>query len=190
METAELLQRCRSGDNLAWEALVRRYQARVYGLALSYTRNAEEARDAAQEIFVRIYRKIDSFDDQENFLPWLLRVGRNVCIDHLRRAKARGSDVNSAIEEEADWPSQGPSPESEAAAGESRRLIHAALGRLSETNREMIILKEIQGLKLEEIASLLSLPLGTVKSRSNRARLELARAVLALDPAAGTTYGA
>jgi RNA polymerase sigma-70 factor (ECF subfamily) len=190
METAELLQRCRSGDSLAWEALVRRYQARVYGLALSYVRNPEEARDVAQEIFVRIYRKLSSFNDQETFLPWLLRVGRNVCIDHLRRAKARGSDVNSPIEEEQEWAAPGPTPESEAASGESKRLIHAALGRLSETNREMIILKEIQGLKLEEIASLLALPLGTVKSRSNRARLELARAVLALDPTAGTTYGA
>lgn len=169
---------------------MRRYQARVYGLALSYVRNAEEARDVAQEIFVRIYRKLDSFDDQENFLPWLLRVGRNVCIDHLRRAKARGADVNTPIEEDSDWPDRGLSPESEAAAGESRKLIRAALARLSETSREMIILKEIQGLKLEEIASLLALPLGTVKSRSNRARTELARVVLALDPAAGTTYGA
>ncbi len=190
METAELLQRCRSGDSLAWEALVRLYQARVYGLALSYVRNSEEARDVAQEIFVRIYRKLSSFDDQETFLPWLLRVGRNVCIDHLRRAKARGSSVNSPIEEDSDWAAPGLSPEEEASSGETRRLVYAALERLSETNREMIILKEIQGLKLEEIASLLALPQGTVKSRSNRARTELARAVLALNPAAGTTYGA
>jgi len=190
METAELLQRCRSGDSLAWEALVLRYQARVYGLALSYVRNPEEARDVAQEIFVRIYRKLSSFNDQENFLPWLLRVGRNACIDHLRRLKARGSDVNSPIEEDMEWPAPGQSPEAEASSGECRQLVYAALQRLSETNREMIILKEIQGLKLEEIASLLALPLGTVKSRSNRARTELARAVLALDPAAGTTYGA
>lgn len=188
MDLRELLTRCRAGDELAWEALVRRFQARVYGLALHYVRNAEEARDVAQEIFVRIYRKLDSYRDEDMFLPWLLRVGRNVCIDHLRRVKARPAGAAVPVEAVAEFVHPGPSPEDASEAADRRRLVHRALERVSEPTREMILLKEIQGLGFDEIASLLEIPLGTVKSRSNRARLELARAVLALgwSPGAGT----
>src|SRR5262245_10353843 len=169
MDHAELLERCRRGDQLAWEALVRRNQARVYGLALHYARDAEEARDLAQEVFVRIYRKLSSLPDDRIFLPWLLRLTRNICIDYLRRAKVRpahalGTDEGTGV----DLVDPGPTPEEAWLEDDRRRLVHRALQRLSEVNREMILLKEIQGLKLEEIASLLDLPLGTVKSRSNR----------------------
>ena len=187
MELAELLSRCRAGDELAWEALVRRLQARVYGLALHYVRNAEEARDVAQEIFVRIYRKLGSYRDEDAFLPWLLRVGRNVCIDHLRRAKARPMGAAVPVDDVPEFADPGPSPLGASEAADRRRLVQRALQRLSEPAREMILLKEIQGLRFDEIASLLDLPVGTVKSRSNRARLDLARAVMALgwSPGAG-----
>ncbi len=164
---------------------MRRYQARIHALAISYVRNREEARDVAQEIFVRVYRKLSSFRDQENFLPWLLRLARNVCIDHLRRAKVRPAQAGVPLEDAPETTDPRRTPEAAAESEESRRLIYRALDQLSEANREIILLKEIQGLKLEEIASMLDIPLGTVKSRSNRARLELARAVLAIDPLAG-----
>jgi len=180
MEIAELLQRCRHGDQLAWEALVRQYQARVYGLAWHYLRNQEEARDAAQEAFVRIYTKLSTFKESEAFLPWVLRLTRNVCIDHLRRAKARPPAAYLSVEEGPEISDTRPTPESLAMTSSRQRLVHRALDRLSAPYREMILLKEIQGLPLEEIASMLELPLGTVKSRSNRARLELARAVTRL----------
>jgi len=177
---AELLTRCRRGDQLAWEALVRQYQPRVYGLAWHYLRNQEEARDAAQESFVRIYSKLSSFKQTEAFLPWVLRLTRNVCIDHLRRAKARPPASGMPVEEGAELVDARPSPEGSAISSSRRRLLYRALDRLSEPHREMILLKEIQDLPLEQIASMLGLPLGTVKSRSNRARLELARAVTRL----------
>ena len=181
IDHAELLARCRRGDQLAWEALVRRNQARVYGLALHYVRDAEEARDLAQEVFVRIYTKLGSLPDDGIFLPWLLRLTRNICIDHLRRRKVRPVPAARRVEEPGPDPvDPGPTPEQAWVAGDRRRLVHRALQRLSDVNREIIMLKEIQGLKLEEIAALLDLPLGTVKSRSNRARVELARAVIAL----------
>jgi len=184
MDLTDLIERCRRGDQLAWEALVRRYQGRVYGLAMSYMRNAEEARDAAQEIFVRVYAKLDSFRDQETFLPWLLRLGRNVCIDLLRRAKARPAESGAPLDEAPDIIDARANPEGSAEDAERKRLVYRALDRLSDPYREMILLKEIQGLKLEEIASMLELPVGTVKSRSNRARIELARAVLEICPSA------
>lgn len=186
MELSELLTRCRKGDQLAWEALVRHYQGRVYGLTLSYMRNAEEARDAAQEIFVRVYNKLDTFREQDPFLPWLLRLGRNVCIDLLRRAKARPADKGAPLEEVPDFADTRSTPEGVAETHSRQRLVYRALDMLSEPYREMILLKEIQGLKLEEIASMLELPVGTVKSRSNRARIELARAVLEICPTAGS----
>jgi RNA polymerase sigma-70 factor (ECF subfamily) len=130
-DLATLVERCRRGDDLAWEAFVRRFQARIYGLAFHYLRDSEEARDVAQEIFIQIYRKLDSFRENENPVPWILRVGRNLCIDRLRRLKARPPAVDIPAEEAS-----------------------------------------------EE-------PLGTIKSRSNRARIELATRVRALDPSYG-----
>ena len=186
MELAQILDRCRQGDELAWEALVRLYQGRVYGLALHYVRNTEEARDLAQEVFVRIYEKMGSFHGHETFLAWMLRLARNLCIDHLRRARSRPPLTDLPVEEGPELPDTAPTPEAAWETDSRKRLVHRALQRLSEHYREIILLKDIQGLKLEEIASLLNLPIGTVKSRSSRARIELARTVLDLGPPQGS----
>ncbi|MEO8197473.1 MAG: sigma-70 family RNA polymerase sigma factor [Thermoanaerobaculia bacterium] len=181
-----LLERCRQGDDLAWEALIRQYQGRVFGLALHFMRDREEARDAAQEIFIRVYTRLDSLHEGQAFLPWLLRLARNSCIDRLRRRQVRTPAFAVALEDAPEIPSPEPSPE-EAALRDAREvLLYRALGELSEKNREIILLKDTQELKLEEIAELLSLPLGTVKSRAHRARIELALAVRSLDPSYGS----
>jgi RNA polymerase sigma-70 factor (ECF subfamily) len=180
-----LLERCRRGDDLAWEALVRRYEARVFGVALHYLRDRDEARDAAQDAFVKVYRGLGSLDDAEAFVPWLLRLARNCAIDRLRRQRVRRPAAAVPLEDAAELADPGPSLE-EALLGDARQaLVYRALGTLSEGNREMILLKDIQQMKLEEIAGLLAVPVGTVKSRSSRARLELARAVRRLDPSYG-----
>jgi len=184
MDCGTLLKRCRQGDELAWEALVRQYQGRVYSVAYHYVGDAEDARDLAQEIFVRLYRTL-SHVDGETLLPWVIRVARNASIDFLRRRKARPPARDIAADEMWDLPSQAPTPEESCAEGDRRRLVHRALGRLTSLNREIIILKEIQGMSIQDIASLLGVPVGTVKSRSNRARIELAEAILALEGAAG-----
>ncbi|MBZ5639860.1 MAG: sigma-70 family RNA polymerase sigma factor [Acidobacteriia bacterium] len=181
-----LVERCRAGDDLAWEALVRRYQSRVYAVALHYLRSREEAQDAAQDVFVRIYRKLASFDNkEENFLPWLLSLTRNACIDRLRRRKVRPSALPLPAEEGKESPDPRPTAEEALIADGQRRLVHQAIAQLSDINREMILLKEIQGLELRQISEMLAVPIGTVKSRSIRARIELARTVLSLDPSYG-----
>ncbi len=185
LDVPTLLERCREGDDLAWEALVRRYQARVYSVAVHYMRDREEARDAAQEIFVRIYQRLDSFRGDERFVPWMLSLARNCCIDRLRRLKVRTPSSSIPLDEGPELTEPGPAPAERVEAEDRKRLLYRALERLSDKNREMILLKEIQGLKLEEIAELLVLPLGTVKSRSNRARIELARTLRVLDPSCG-----
>ncbi|MFQ5601450.1 MAG: RNA polymerase sigma factor [Candidatus Krumholzibacteriia bacterium] len=187
MDLATLLERCRDGNELAWEALVRQHQSRVYGLALHYVGDAEEARDVAQVIFVRIYQNLDRCTDASRFVPWMIRIGRNACIDHLRRRKARPPGRDIPAVEMRDLASSDPGPEERLHRDSRQRLLHLAIQALSDLNREIILLKEIQGLSLEEIASMLNVPLGTAKSRSNRARLELARKVLALS---GGQHGA
>ncbi|MHC4932687.1 MAG: RNA polymerase sigma factor [Planctomycetota bacterium] len=185
-DLATLVERCRRGDDLAWEALVRRFQARIYGLAMHYVRDPEEARDLAQEIFVQVYRKLDTFRENENLVPWMLRVGRNMCIDRLRRIKARPPADDVSLDDGAEIVAPDPTPEDAADATGRRRLLYHALDGMSEKHREVILLKDIQGLKLDEIANLLHEPIGTIKSRSNRARIELASRVRALDPSYGT----
>ena len=180
MQLDTLLEQCRAGDELAWEALVRRYQGRVFALAYHYLRDREEARDVAQEAFIRVYRGLKSFDGEGSFTAWVVRVARNCAIDRIR--KLQGSPAYDGEEVETNTPlsASGPDPEAEALGGDRRDLIYRALDLMSEINREMILLKDMQGLPLEDIAGLLDLPLGTVKSRSSRARIELARAVQTL----------
>lgn len=180
MNLPVILTRCKAGDALAWEALVRQYQARIYGIAYHYVRNAEDARDLAQEVFVRIYQNLEACADAKMFIPWIIRIARNACIDHLRRRKARPQGRDVALDEVRNLPHQGSTPEQQWTANSRKRLIYRALNELTDLNREIILLKEIQGMQLDEIASLLKVPLGTVKSRSNRARIELARKVMAL----------
>ena len=185
MEVETLLARCRQGDDLAWEALVRQYQGRVYGVAFHYLRDREEARDAAQEIFIKIYRGLATMREGDRFLPWMLRLARNCCVDQLRRLKVRTPAAEVPVEEAPQIVTAEPTPEESSLVGARRGLLYRALAKLGEKNREMILLREIQELKLEEIAQLLGLPIGTVKSRSHRARLALAKVVRVLDPSYG-----
>jgi RNA polymerase sigma-70 factor, ECF subfamily len=180
-----LLTQCRAGNELAWESLVRGFQSRVYSICWHYLGNSEEARDAAQEVFLKVYRNLDHCLNAAMFLPWLIRLSRNQCIDLLRRRTARPQADDLSSEELQTHPSSEPNPEESCMAESRRNLVHRALRQLTGLNREIVILKDIQGLAIDQIASLLKVPLGTVKSRSNRARLELAEKVLALSPQLG-----
>ncbi len=180
MELATLLRRCRDGNELAWEALVRQYQSRVFGLALHYVGNAEEARDVAQEIFIRVFQNLRRCPDETRFLPWLLRISRNASIEPRLRRQARPPARDLPAEEAHALAAPAPDPEQSWHAKARAQLLNLGLQALSELNREILLLREIQGLSVEETARILDVPAGTVKSRSNRARLELARRLLAL----------
>ena len=98
MNLSVILSRCKAGDALAWEALVRQFQSRIYGIAYHYVGNPEDARDLAQEVFVRIYQNLGSSTDEQMFLPWIIRIARNACIDHLRRKRARSQGRDVALD--------------------------------------------------------------------------------------------
>ncbi len=177
VDQTELLKRCQMGDELAWEVLVRKHQGRICAIAYGYVGEQNEALDLSQDIFVRIYERLDTCSDAEKFISWMIRIARNACIDHLRRRKARPPRQDIPAEDMVNLSSGGPTPEDHLISSTRQRLVHKALQMLSEINREIIVLKDIQGLPLEEISGMLDLPLGTVKSRSSRARIELAKAV-------------
>jgi RNA polymerase sigma-70 factor (ECF subfamily) len=179
-DLASIIERCRAGDPPAWEAFVRAYQGRLFALAYSYAGNREDARDLAQDMFIRLYEARGDWPTGDEFYPWLYRVARNRSVDFLRRRKVRtpahpaGED---ALENLAD-----PAPDAEAAAVTSshRRLLHLALQGLSAINREIVVLRDVHGLPVEQVSRMLRVPIGTVKSRASRARVELAARVLAL----------
>jgi RNA polymerase sigma-70 factor, ECF subfamily len=185
-EVQDLVLRCQSGDELAWETLVRRHQARVLAVAYHYVRSTEEARDVAQEVFIRIYRSLPTFQAVESFLPWMIRITRSCSIDHIRRRKARPPAQDIAADKVFDLSDDGALPDRLAEHASDRRLLGRALAGLTELHREILLLKEIQGLPLLEVARMLNIPVGTAKSRSNRARAELAREFLDLQGEEGS----
>lgn len=176
-----LVRRCREGDELAWEELVRRFQNRVLGLVTHYVRSREDARDVAQEVFIRVYRSLPNFENEERFVPWLLRVARTCAIDHGRRRAARPPAQDVPVEEMHALTDPTPDPAERAERTSERGMVRRALNRCSELHREILLLREVQGLALNEVADLLDIPSGTAKSRAARARAELAREVMALE---------
>jgi len=175
---AQLVQRCLRGEGLAWEELVRRHARRVYNLCCRFTGNSSEAEDLSQEVFLRIYRTLASYRTAYGGFPtWLTSVTRNLLIDHYRRTRHDRvtdslEDVMPKVEEKH---SPVRTPDKAALASELSAQVQSALSRLSPDLREAVILRDLQGLEYNEIQEVLSVPQGTVKSRINRGRIELAR---------------
>jgi len=184
-QLADLVEPCRSGDARAWEAFVRGFQGRIFALSYSYVGDREEARDLAQEIFVRLYETRDQWAPGDEFLPWLFRVARNRSIDYLRRRKVRTPGIALPEEALADLPDHAPSAEAETITSDRRSILRAALRGLSAINREIVVLRDVHGLPVQQVASILGIPIGTVKSRASRARVELAEKVMALSRGQG-----
>ena len=170
------------------DTLIQRHQTRAYQLAFRLTRNPELAADVVAEAFVRVYRAAKRFRGQAAFSTWLHRIVTNCFLDHRKKANSRPSiSLNAMLgsfEDEAEWEiaAEEASPFDYAVSSERETAIHEALGSLKESHRAMIMMFHSDQLSYEEIADVLDLPIGTVKSRLNRARLAL-RQVLAPMPA-------
>ncbi|MBY0503483.1 MAG: sigma-70 family RNA polymerase sigma factor [Bryobacteraceae bacterium] len=174
----ELVERCLAGEEAAWENLVRLHTKRVYSIAYRFTNNDTQAQDLTQDVFLRVFRSLKSFRSGEgSFQVWLTRLTRNLLIDHYRRSKLeRASDSledsltvlesKTAVETRTD---------SRVVGREASELLQAALQKLSPELRETVILRDLEELEYREIAQALNVPEGTVKSRLNRGRAELAR---------------
>lgn len=170
----ELIGRCRAGDEAAWRELVSRHARRVFGVVYRFTGRVDEAEDLTQEVFLKVFQALDRYHlDGGAFGGWLLTVARNHAIDHYRRR--REERLRADVDTLESLPSAADGPLRLTEKAERVRLVHAGLRALPPDLRAPIVLCDLQGLPYEEAAGLLGVPLGTVKSRLNRGRLELAR---------------
>ncbi len=175
----QLVERCVSGDEGAWEDLVKTHTRRVYSVCYRFVGKDSEAQDLTQEVFLRLFRTLPSFRaGQGSFTVWLSRMTRNLLIDNYRRT--RQERITDSIEEQLPMLEQrsvgaGSSADGLLAGREASELLQAALQRLSPELRETVILRDLEEMEYKEIAETLGVPEGTVKSRLNRGRAELAR---------------
>ncbi len=175
---ASVVERCLSGQDAAWEDLVKAHTRRVYGICYRFTGADSEAQDLTQEVFLRVLRSLKSFRSGEgSFVVWLSRLTRNLLIDHYRRTKLDRAtdsleDQGPGLEEKTGLMSRA---DGMLAGREASELLQAALQRLSPELRETVVLRDLEELEYREIAQVLDVPEGTVKSRLNRGRAELAR---------------
>jgi RNA polymerase sigma-70 factor, ECF subfamily len=176
----ELVEHCLSGRESAWEDLVRVHTRRVYSICYRFTNSDSEAQDLTQEVFLRVFKNLSSFRAGEGlFVVWLTRLTRNLLIDHYRRT--RMERATESIEDHAGTLEESTAAisrtEGLVAGREASEVLQAALQKLSPELRETVILRDLEELEYREIAQILNVPEGTVKSRLNRGRAELAKAL-------------
>jgi RNA polymerase sigma-70 factor (ECF subfamily) len=183
--TFALVRRCVGGDAAAWEELVRLHHRRIYNVCYRFTGLAEDAEDLTQEVFIRMYRTLASYEPGKgSFVTWMTTMARNLLVDHFRRSKQdRVTDsLDASLSPDEDsatmadqLASSAPGQDYHVQKQEQSAMIHAALQKLSPELREAVILRDLQDLDYRDIAQVLKVPEGTVKSRINRGRTELAR---------------
>ena len=184
VDWSQVVRRCMDGDSGAWAEMVRTHHKRVYGLCYRFTGNAADAEDLTQDVFLKIYSNLASFDTSRGSLQvWITTMTRNLLVDNFRRTRnqrATGSlddgwDTTEELKPLDRLTAKGASPHELAAQKELAAMVQNALARVSVELREAVILRDLQDLDYKEIAQVLGIPEGTVKSRISRGRAELAR---------------
>ncbi len=173
-----LARRAASGRPEAWEELLALYGERIYNIAVHFAGGAEDAEDLTQEIFLRLYQNLRLYRGDVPLAAWALRLSRNLCIDHYRRTRReRRADV--LAEDVLERMPAGDDPQAEAHKRQQLRAVYSGLEEMPEDLAEVVVLRDLQGWSLEETAAFQEVPVGTVKSRLHRARIELAGRVAA-----------
>ena len=180
-----LVRRCVAGDAAAWQEIVQQYHRRIYNICYRFSGSGEDADDLTQEVFIKVFRTLSTYDmSRASFMTWVTTVTRNLLVDHFRKGKYdrvtdsldatpghqdEGLTVAEKLEDHA------ASPEARMQSQQAQKMVHESLQKLSPELREAVILRDLQDLDYKEIAIVLKVPEGTVKSRINRGRTELAR---------------
>ena len=177
-EIEALIQQCLQGDQRAWDAIVQQYRRKVFNVAYKFVGKHDEAEDLTQDIFLKVFKSLGTFDRRANFQTWLISVSRNLCIDHYRSVRNERQLIDRGVDPADLSPAAGePSPVASLEQQDRVVLLREALAALPESLRTAVLMRDIQELSYQEIADRLKLPEGTVKSRINRGRTELARQI-------------
>ena len=182
---ALLVRRCVAGDAAAWEEIVQRYHRRIYNICYRFTGSGTDADDLTQEVFIKMYRTLNTYEAERGaFMTWVTTMTRNLLVDHFRKTRQEritdSLDTTASEQEDAmplneRIPDRGPAPDTKVQSREAGEAVHQALQKLSPELREAVILRDLQDMDYREIATVLRVPEGTVKSRINRGRAELGR---------------
>jgi RNA polymerase sigma-70 factor (ECF subfamily) len=180
-----LVRRCVAGDVVAWEEIVQRYNRRIYNICYRFAGSGNDAQDLTQEVFIKMFRTLSSYDVERGaFMTWVTTITRNLLVDHFRKSKqdrmtdsldATPSEHEDALPLSEKIEDKAPTADTGVQSRETRELVHNALQKLSPELREAVILRDLQDMDYKDIATVLKVPEGTVKSRINRGRAELAR---------------
>jgi RNA polymerase sigma-70 factor, ECF subfamily len=180
-----LVRRCVAGDAAAWEEIVQKYNRRIYNICYRFAGSADDAQDLAQEVFIKMYRTLKTYDVERGaFMTWITTITRNLLVDHFRKTKqdritdsldGASSEHDDAMPLSDQIADGGLLPDVRVQSRETSETVHKALQKLSPELREAVILRDLQDMDYREIAMVLKVPEGTVKSRINRGRAELAR---------------
>jgi len=171
-----LIERCLEGDQVAWDQIVRQHWRKVFNLAYKFVGRHDEAEDLTQDIFLKIFKALHTFDRRANFQTWLISISRNLCIDHYRSVRKERETMARDVDASELAPvSRERSPLNQLEQVDLKETIRTALAALPPALRQAVVLRDLQEFSYQEIADQLGLPEGTVKSRINRGRFELAR---------------
>jgi RNA polymerase sigma-70 factor (ECF subfamily) len=174
----QLIAQCLAGDQVAWEKIVRQHWRKVFNIAYKFTGKHDEAEDLTQDVFLKIFKSLHTFDQRANFQTWLVSVSRNLCIDHYRSVRKERETIDRDVDAGNLSPvAQTISPFAALEARDRVALLRKAMDQLPDALREAVMLRDIQELSYQEIADRLQTPEGTVKSRINRGRTELSRQI-------------
>ncbi len=180
-EIDPLIERCLNGDQAAWDTIVRLYRRKVFNIAYKFVGRHDEAEDLTQDVFLKVFRSLRTFDRRANFSTWLISVSRNLCIDHYRRVRREREAINRDVDVVTlARPAASDSAQDMLERRDRVAMLRVALDELAPSLRTAIVLRDIQELSYHEIADRLGVPEGTVKSRINRGRTELARQIVRL----------
>lgn len=174
----ELVRRARSGDGAAWEEIVSNFSRRIFNLAYRFTSSVEAAEDLTQEVFIRIYRTLDQYDAKQGDLSnWLMRLARNLIIDDYRHRQRNPQNTMADAVDDHQYHLRavGTSAQKDIERKELASQVQEGIDKLPEDLRTCVILRDIEELSYQEIVDVLQIPEGTVKSRINRGRIELAK---------------
>ncbi len=176
-EEKKLINECKKGNREAFDKLVLQYQDMVVNFAYSMLSNREDAYDAAQEIFIKVYKNITTFEEKSAFTTWLFRISSNVCKDILRKRQIRSNSVSL---DSGDFDDEGfeiedsrYTPEAAIEQSEKQQLVRKALSEIKTEYREIIVYCDLEERSYEEASKILGCPIGTIKSRLSRARIAL-----------------